>query len=213
MLRVKIEYIAKMCHEANKAWCEINGDNSQKSWEEAAQWQRDSAIHGVKFRLNAPNCSVDTQHNVWMAEKVADGWIYGEEKDAIKMTHPFIVPFDELPAFQQTKDSIFCAMVSALSGDSTRDLSFGDAIKAAEKGERVAREGWNASGMFSYIVPASSYLAQTGAAKEYFGEGALVPYRAYWALKTAQEDVATWAPSGSDTLAKDWYIVKTPTKK
>jgi hypothetical protein len=23
-----------------------------------------------------------------------------------------------------------------------------------------------------------------------------VPYRAYWALKTAQEDVATWAPSG-----------------
>jgi hypothetical protein len=28
------------------------------------------------------------------------------------------------------------------------------------------------------------------------GEGNFVPYRAYWALKTAQEDVATWAPSG-----------------
>jgi hypothetical protein len=25
--------------------------------------------------------------------------------------------------------------------------------------------------------------------------------------KTAQEDVATWAPSGSDSLAEDWSIL------
>lgn len=61
--------------------------------------------------------------------------------------------------------------------------------------------------MFAYIVPAASYPAQTGAAKQHFGENAMVPYRAYWALKTAQEDVATWTPSGSDTLADDWCIL------
>ena len=86
--------------------------------------------------------------------------------------------------------------------------TFGDAIAAAKNGKKVARIGWNGSGMFAYIVPANSYPAQTGIAKDYFGENAMIPYRAYWALKTVQEDVATWAPSGSDSLAEDWCIVE-----
>jgi hypothetical protein len=86
-------------------------------------------------------------------------------------------------------------------------LTFGHATEAAKAGKRVARLGWNGSGMFAYIVPAASYPAQTGAAKAHFGENAMVPYRAYWALKTAQEDIATWTPSGSDTLAEDWIIL------
>ena len=85
--------------------------------------------------------------------------------------------------------------------------TFGQATEAAKQGFRVARTGWNGQKMFAYIVPAAAYPAQTGAAKRYFGEGAMVPYRAYWALKTAQEDVATWTPSGSDTLAEDWVIL------
>lgn len=88
-----------------------------------------------------------------------------------------------------------------------RNQNFGQATEAAKRGKRVAREGWNGQGMFAYIVPAASYPAQTGVAKKHFGENALVPYRAYWALKTAQGDVATWAPSGSDTLAEDWIIL------
>ena len=86
--------------------------------------------------------------------------------------------------------------------------NFGDAIQAGKDGFKVARSGWNGSGMFAYIVPANSYPAQTGVAKEHFGENAMVPYRAYWALKTAQEDIATWAPSGSDSLAEDWCTVE-----
>lgn len=85
--------------------------------------------------------------------------------------------------------------------------TFGDAIKAAKEGYKVARRGWNGSGQFAYIVPANSYPAQTGAAKEYWGDK-LVPYREYWALKTAQEDVDMWAPSGSDSLAEDWITVE-----
>lgn len=87
-----------------------------------------------------------------------------------------------------------------------RLLSFGKAVEAAKKGKKVARIGWNGAGMFAYIVPAASYPAQTGVAKEYWGENP-VPYREYWALKTAQEDVAVWAPSGSDSLAEDWIVL------
>jgi hypothetical protein len=89
---------------------------------------------------------------------------------------------------------------------SSSGLTFGQAIEAAKSGKKVARIGWNGSGMFAYIVPANSYPAQTEAARKEFGE--MVPYRTYWALKTAQNDVATWAPSGSDSLAEDWMIVE-----
>lgn len=85
-------------------------------------------------------------------------------------------------------------------------MNFGLATEAAKQGQKVARAGWNGSGMFAYIVPANSYPPSTDAMKEYF-KGEKVPYRAYWALKTAQNDVATWAPSGSDSLAEDWMIV------
>jgi hypothetical protein len=87
-------------------------------------------------------------------------------------------------------------------------MDIGFAISQAKKGKRVARKGWNGAGMFVYYVPAASYPAQTGAAKKFFGENALVPYREYLALKTAQGDVATWAPSGSDALAEDWEVVE-----
>lgn len=87
-----------------------------------------------------------------------------------------------------------------------KGLNFGQAIEAAKEGKKIAREGWNGSGMFAYIVSANSYPAQTGVAKSYWGDKP-VPYRAYWALKTAQEDVAMWSPSGSDSLAEDWIIL------
>ena len=32
-------------------------------------------------------------------------------------------------------------------------LNFGQAIEAAKQGLKVARTGWNGSGMFAYIVP------------------------------------------------------------
>ena len=75
-----------------------------------------------------------------------------------------------------------------------------------KNGYKVARKGWNGSGMFAYYVPANEYPAQTNAIKGYFPNDT-VPYRAYMALKTAQGDVAQWVPSTSDNLADDWYIV------
>ena len=114
MNNLKVSAIAIICHEANKAWCEVNGDNSQKHWAESEQWQRDSAISGVEFKINNQDAGEDAQHNAWMADKIKDGWVYGEIKDAEKKTHPCIVPFNELPEFQQKKDTLFCAIVNAL---------------------------------------------------------------------------------------------------
>lgn len=106
--------IAKICHEANKAYCENHGDYSQKTWDEAADWQQISAMQGVRFCIENPDAGDAGQHNAWMRDKIADGWVYGEEKNAEVKTHPCLVPFEELPVFQQKKDALFRAIVSAL---------------------------------------------------------------------------------------------------
>jgi hypothetical protein len=89
-----------------------------------------------------------------------------------------------------------------------RGVGFSTALPWLLDGERVARLGWNASGMFAYYVPPASYAVQTGAAMAYFGKGSMVPYRGYFALKTVDEDVSMWVPSISDLLANDWIMVE-----
>lgn len=86
-------------------------------------------------------------------------------------------------------------------------MKFGDAVEMMKQGKRVARIGWNGAGMFAYLVPGGVFPADSPAIKGVF-PGDLVPYRPYYALKTAQNDVATWAPSVSDTLAEDWIVVE-----
>ena len=91
--------------------------------------------------------------------------------------------------------------------EKTNGLDFGDAIRFMKDGKRVSRTGWNGKGMFVYLVPPASYPVQTGAAKEFFGEGSLVPYNAYMAIKNVDDTVSTWVPSVNDCLAKDWMVV------
>lgn len=110
---VDVEFIAKVCHQANKALCEAFGDLSQKEWDEADQWQRDSAIKGVEFSLDNPDAPVSAQHDAWSNDKLADGWVFGEIKDAEQKTHPCLVPFDQLPQNQQAKDFVFKAIVNS----------------------------------------------------------------------------------------------------
>lgn len=85
------------------------------------------------------------------------------------------------------------------------NLSFGTAITAMKLGKKVARDGWNGKGMFIYHVPENSYPAVTDIAKETFGS--IVPYGAYLAMKTAQNNVVPWLASQTDILADDWAIV------
>lgn len=108
------EQIAKVCHEANKAYCASIGDMSQKSWEEAEPWQRDSAIKGVLFRIENPTAPQSAQHEAWMLDKLNDGWKWGAEKNPETKEHPCIVDYSELPEEQRLKDALFQGVVDAL---------------------------------------------------------------------------------------------------
>lgn len=103
--------IARLAHEVNRAYCKACGDNSQMPWEDAPDWQKESCLNGVEFHMKNPKASPEDSHANWLKEKIADGWTYGEEKDAEKKTHPCCVPYDELPVEQKAKDHIFRAIV------------------------------------------------------------------------------------------------------
>jgi len=108
-----VEQIARVCHETNRAYCETIGDSSQKSWDEAGAWQRLSAIQGVEFALANPGAPASSQHDAWLADKLADGWDFGPVKDPAKKEHPCMVPYDELPHEQRMKDYLFNSIVAA----------------------------------------------------------------------------------------------------
>jgi len=103
--------IAETCHEVNKAYCESIGDFSQPKWAAAPDWQKESAINGVKYHLENENTTPADSHYNWMKEKIADGWKYGKEKNPETKEHHCLVSYEELPKEQQTKDALFVAVV------------------------------------------------------------------------------------------------------
>jgi hypothetical protein len=107
--------IARVCHEANKAYCLSIGDNSQPDWEHAPDWQKQSAENGVVFHLLNPHAAPSHSHEEWLKEKKSTGWKYGPVKDAEKKEHPCFVSYDDLPEEQKKKDALFIAIVRALA--------------------------------------------------------------------------------------------------
>lgn len=108
----RISFIAKVCHEANRAYCDSIGDNSQLSWEDSPEWKKASVINGVKFHLSGDHGPA-VSHQNWFEQKKAEGWVYGPVKDAEKREHPCMVPYNHLPVEQRAKDFIFRSIVNS----------------------------------------------------------------------------------------------------
>lgn len=108
----KLEACARATHEANRAYCLALGDTSQPAWEDAPEWQRSSAVNGIKGVLagNGP----EESHQSWLAEKEAAGWKFGPVKNPDAKEHPCFVPYAELPASQKQKDHVFVGVATAM---------------------------------------------------------------------------------------------------
>lgn len=107
-----IEDCARAAHEVNRAYCAALGDMSQPHWMEAPEWQRDSLRNGARAVLaGGPDHTPEKSHEGWLAQKLAEGWVYGPIKDAIAKTHPCCVAYGDLPESQRAKDYVFIAVV------------------------------------------------------------------------------------------------------
>lgn len=108
--------LARVCHEANRAYCLALGDTSQLDWDSAPEWQRSSAVKGVEFNLANPHAPASRSHDCWLEEKRATGWKYGPVKDPEKKEHPCFVSYESLPEAQKYKDHLFKSICTALAG-------------------------------------------------------------------------------------------------
>lgn len=103
----------------------------------------------------------------------------------------------------------------------TKNVSFGEAVEALKKGERVCREGWNGKGMWLYLIngcPVNGHLNAShpdtvveGIPKNLAGQ--MLPHIV---MKTAGDsklwgtgyaDYVPWLASQTDILSEDWIIL------
>lgn len=106
-------HIAQLAHEVNRAYCASLGDTSQAAWADAPEWQKASALAGVDMHIANPDATPEQSHESWLEQKTAEGWAYGEAKDAEKKLHPCFLPYAELPPEQKAKDYLFRGVVHA----------------------------------------------------------------------------------------------------
>lgn len=132
-MKILVIGIAKAAHEINRAFCAALGDETQVAWEDAPEWQRASIISGVEMHLANPDATPEQSHESWLAQKLADGWAYGEIKDAEKKQHPCCVPYDQLPPEQKAKDYLFRAAVHQCKA-----LIDAQPVKVVEKADKPA---------------------------------------------------------------------------
>ena len=107
-----VEDIARVVHEANSGLQAVHGEPVNARWDDAPEWQRWSCVEGVQDALEG--LEPEEHHEAWVETMRAEGWTRGPEKDEAKKTHPYLVPFEELPPEQRAKTRLFLAIVATL---------------------------------------------------------------------------------------------------
>ena len=87
------------------------------------------------------------------------------------------------------------------------NMTFGSALEALKKGQRVQRAGWNGKGMFLFLVPGSVFKVNRPPLLGIYLEGTEVTYCPHIDMKTADNKVVPWLASQTDVLAEDWSIL------
>ncbi len=110
------EIIARLCHSANRAYCDIIGDPVAPAWDDLDEDTRQGSMAAVRLAGAAPDSGRTNEalHEAWVTERKLAGWKYGKELDRERKIHPNLVPFDELPVFQRRKDNLFRHIVKAM---------------------------------------------------------------------------------------------------
>lgn len=86
-------------------------------------------------------------------------------------------------------------------------MTFGLAVEALKRGEKVFRAGWNGKGVFVFLVAGSTFSVNRPPLLGIFPDGTEINYRPHIDIKGVDGSISTWVPSIGDCLAEDWEIV------
>lgn len=108
-----IEATARMCHEINRVMQAMNaGEELSKTWNDYDEDYKEIARRGVRKALEGS--TPEEQHEAWLKDKAADGWVYGPVKDFEKKTHPCMVRYEDLDTVDKFKDMMFITVVDEM---------------------------------------------------------------------------------------------------
>ena len=114
-MSISHEDIARVAHGVNRTYCKtLLADDSQVAWKDAPEWQKESALQGVRILVQDPSIMPETMHENWMQFKISQGWTYGPNKREDVRQHPCMIPYYELPLEQRVKDYLFRTVVLEL---------------------------------------------------------------------------------------------------
>ncbi len=116
-------------------------------------------------------------------------------------------------AYQEALDMAVYLRQAIYERDECKAMTFGLAIEAIERGEKVARAGWNGKGMWLCLGKGNAALPADHFWNSHTrtfanASGGTAPVLPYVIMKTAGGEILMgWLASQSDMLAKDWTIV------
>lgn len=115
----KIERCARAAHNTMVTYCRMSGDYSISEWDDAKDWQRNDTIALVKSTLRGGHSPAE-EHGRWFKTKVDKGYVYGAAKNddvAVgPLTNPSMLPYKDLPLYQQMKDNLLMTVVIGMAG-------------------------------------------------------------------------------------------------
>lgn len=186
--------IAMMCHAINAAYCQSMGDDSQPTWDDAPDWQRNSAIAGVEMHLANPDATPEQSHESWYKQKEAEGWKYGEVKDAEKKEHPCFLPYEELPPEQKAKDYLFRTTVHLAKNLPDSDEYLALSAEVVNLRQKVEQQK-SVAIRTATVTPAESAQKAAGVAIQYVGNKSLYTDHLYNSALTFEQGQVRSIPS------------------
>lgn len=132
-IKVLVEGIARVVHEANRAYNVMLGDPAPDApWDAIETWHRRSIIHRVIMFIKG--YTPQEIHLEWVTEMKKRGWVLGEAKDpaATPPTHPCLKEWILCPEAQQKKEILAYSIVRSLIPDPTI-MAFREMVRLSEE--------------------------------------------------------------------------------
>lgn len=112
--------------------------------------------------------------------------------------------------FTESRDDQFARFMSAAEFEQNcrpvDSMTFGDALEAVKRGQRIARKGWNGKAMYVFLAYEADFVTD---ADIYAYDQLEVEVGDMLVMKTAQDTFQPgWLASQADMLAEDWFIVE-----
>lgn len=110
---------ARAAHEANRIynlaikWPTADDDSAMPTWDNFPADRQDVVVRGVQRVLEGHTAA--ELHESWLADHKAQGWVYGPNLDDVAKIHPCMRPYENLPAEQRMKDTIFQNVVRTMA--------------------------------------------------------------------------------------------------